>query len=167
MDTFTTSAPLSPDTGPQWHWRTGHLVALLAPLVVASVLAAVVVATALGFAMSFRDATDYTAGLSALVCGIIVVTCGVNLLAYADGAFAILRRKTRPAVWLRVTSEVLVAGFLFMAIVGPVISVSPAGWLFVAFPAVGVYLVVVGLLLMRCAWPSVPSGPVNIPVGRP
>lgn len=165
-DAFTTSAPLLPHTEPEWHWRTGHLVALLAPLVVASALAVVVIAAALGFAMAFRNATDYTAGLSALVFGFIVVTCGLQLLSYTDGAVAILRRKTQRVVWLRIATEVLVAGFLFMVLIGPLISVSPAGWLFVAFPAVGVYLVVVGLLLMRGGRPSVPSGPANMPVGR-
>ncbi len=165
-DAFTTSAPVLPDTGPQWHWRTGHIVALLTPLVVASALAAVVIAAALGFAMAFRDATDYTAGLSALVFGFIVVTCGVQLLSYTDGAVAILRGKTQRVVWLRIGAEVMVAGFLFMVIIGPLIFVSPAGWLFFAFPAVGVYLVVVGFSLMRGGRPGAPFGPANLPVGR-
>ena len=165
-DAFTTGPPLSPDTGPDWHWRTGHLAALLAPLVVASALAAMVIATALGFAVAFRDATDYTAGLSALVSGFIVVTCALQLLSYADGAVAILHRKTRRVVWLRIAAEVVVAGFLFMVIIGPLISVSPAGWLFFAFPAIGVYLVVVGLLLLRGGQPGVPSGPANMSVCR-
>lgn len=143
-------APLPREVPPDWRWRTSVLVALIAPLVVGATLAAASIIAALAFAMLNQNSDGYTAGLSGLLALFIIVPCGVQLIAYGDGAMAIFHRRVSRAVWGRITTEVVTACVLVLMITVP-LARSPfrIAWLLVVLPVVGAYLLIVGFLVVR------------------
>lgn len=63
---------------------------------------------------------------------------------------AIFRREPSRGVWVRITTEVAVAGLLMLFVALSLATpVSRAGWLLVVLPAAGAYLVAVGFTLIR------------------
>jgi hypothetical protein len=104
-----------------------------------------VVVGLVGWMPTRGDSDGYIVGLGYVVLLCAVVPALLQLAVYIDGSVAFMRGARGSRTWVRVAIEVVVAGALVMLLTWPVVDAAVGGWWVLVMPAIGAYILLLGL----------------------